>query len=112
MRLVVIRTLRQAGYEGQAISEACSGKEAFDLLERDSFDMILSDWNMPDMTGIELLNAIRAKGRTVTFGFVTSEGTPPMREEARQAGANFYVTKPFTADSLGRAMRGLETGHG
>lgn len=99
MRQIVIRTLRQAGYEWD-ISEAADGALALDLITEEQPDLVLSDWNMPNMTGIELLNALRASGDDVPFGFVTSEGSPEMRAQAADAGALFLIAKPFTPDSF------------
>jgi two-component system, chemotaxis family, chemotaxis protein CheY len=66
----------------------------------DAPDLVLSDWNMPNMTGIESLRAIRAAGSDVTFGFVTSEGSEEMRATAAEAGAAFLIAKPFTPESF------------
>jgi two-component system chemotaxis response regulator CheY len=59
---------------------------------------------MPEMTGIELLQALRGAGKTVTFGFITSETTPEMRERAIAAGAQFFLAKPFTADEVSQIL--------
>ena len=66
--------------------------------------MVLSDWNMPGMDGIDLLESLRSRGSTVKLGFVTSESTPEMYDRAIAAGARFLVTKPFTPASLERAL--------
>jgi two-component system chemotaxis response regulator CheY len=100
MRAIVTRTLRQAGYAGHDLVEAANGTEALDLVEAESPDLVLSDWNMPEMTGIELLETLRGRGRDVPFGFVTSEGSPEMRERAASAGARFLIAKPFTAETF------------
>ncbi|WP_342666146.1 response regulator [Phycicoccus jejuensis] len=63
-------------------------------------DLVLSDWNMPEMTGIEFLVALRAAGDATPFGFITSEGSSLMRGQALQAGALFLIGKPFTAESF------------
>ena len=99
MRQIVIRTLRQAGYDWD-ITEAADGALALEVVTEEQPDLVLSDWNMPNMTGIELLRALRAGGDVVPFGFVTSEGSPEMRAEAEAAGALFLVAKPFTAESF------------
>jgi len=70
--------------------------------------VVLSDWNMPQMSGIELLTTLQAEGCEAVFGFVTSESTPEMHERARSGGARFLVTKPFTSHSLGRALEALQ----
>jgi two-component system, chemotaxis family, chemotaxis protein CheY len=105
MRMIVKRALAStSAYAGADIVEACDGREALGLIGSEQPDVVLSDWNMPEMTGIELLESLQAQGTTVTFGFVTSESTPEMYDRAMAAGARFLVTKPFTADSLERAL--------
>jgi len=104
MRQIVKRTLRQAGYADAEVSEAENGQEALTAITAEAPDLVLSDWNMPEMTGIELLVALRAKGHAVPFGFVTSEGSPEMRAKAESAGALFLVAKPFTPDSFREAL--------
>ncbi len=107
MRQIVIRTLRQAGYDGHELIEAGNGAEALDLVQSQAPDLVLSDWNMPEMTGIELLRALRAAGHQVPFGFVTSEGTPEMREIAASSGALFLIAKPFTEDTFKEHLDGV-----
>ena len=104
MRMIVVRTLRQAGFEGHQISEAADGREAFDAVAQARPDLVLSDWNMPNMTGIELIHALRRAGDETPFGFVTSEGSAEMRERAEAAGALFLIAKPFNADTFRDAL--------
>jgi two-component system chemotaxis response regulator CheY len=103
MRRIVVRTLRQAGFDAD-VTEVTDGREAYEAALSDTPDLVLSDWNMPNMTGIESLRAIRAAGSDVTFGFVTSEGSDAMRATAEQAGAAFLITKPFTPESFREAL--------
>src|SRR3954452_8721083 len=107
MRQIVIRTLRQAGYDDHDIIQAENGREAFELVGAEQPDLVLSDWNMPEMTGLECLEALRASGSRVPFGFVTSEGSPEMREKAANAGAIFLIAKPFNEDNLKAALDGV-----
>jgi len=100
MRQIVTRTLRQAGYDGHDLVEAADGQEALDKALAEKPDLVLSDWNMPQLTGVEVLRQLRANGVQVPFGFITSEGSPEMRKVAEAAGALFLVTKPFTADTF------------
>jgi two-component system chemotaxis response regulator CheY len=100
MRMIVRRTLRQAGFEGLNEMEASNGREALSLVESGSPDLVLCDWNMPEMTGLELLQELKGRGHSVKFGFVTSESTPEMLATAFQAGAHFLITKPFTAEKF------------
>ena len=99
MRLIVMRTLRQAGFTCE-VTEAADGKQALEAIRSAPPDLVLSDWNMPEMTGIELLEALRAEGSRVKVGFVTTEGTAEMRARAMSAGALFLIAKPFTADQF------------
>lgn len=99
MRQIVIRTLRQAGYDWE-VREAADGVAAFEAVQADEPDVVLSDWNMPGMTGLELLQSLRAAGFATPFGFVTSEGSAQMRAQAQAAGALFLIAKPFTAESF------------
>ena len=107
MRQIVIRTLRQAGYDDHDIVEAEDGAVALAKVGSERPDLILSDWNMPNMTGIECLEALRASGSQVPFGFVTSEGSPEMREKAANAGALFLIAKPFTEETFRDALDGV-----
>ncbi len=110
MRMIVVRTLRQAGFGGHSIEEAGNGVEALVKIRAAPPDIILSDWNMPEMNGIELLKTLKAEGSKIKFGFVTSEGTPDMRHLAAESGALFLVTKPFTPESFKGALSEHITG--
>ena len=105
MRMIVIRTLRQAGFGGHDLVEAVNGAEGLAALGKEAFDLVLSDWNMPQMNGIDFLRAARAAGNNVPFGFVTSEGTAAMRQQATDAGASFLIAKPFTAESFESTLK-------
>ena len=98
MRQIVVRTLRQAGFGDHDLIEATNGREAFEMAKSQNPDLVLSDWNMPEMTGIEVLRQLRAAGNAVKFGFVTSESTPEMKDQADAAGALFFIVKPFSAE--------------
>ncbi len=100
MRMIVTRTLRQAGFSGHDIVEATNGREALESAESDAPDLVLSDWNMPEMTGIEFLTRLRSAGHAMPFGFITSETAQEMRELATSAGALFLIAKPFTSDDF------------
>ena len=107
MRQIVIRTLRQAGYDEAEVTEAGDGREACALVASERPDVVLSDWNMPNMTGIECLQALRGSGSQVPFGFVTSEGSAEMREKAANAGALFLIAKPFNEDTFKEVLDGV-----
>ena len=100
MRMIIRRSLTQIGLNDVEVKEATNGEEAVGRLQDEQFDLVLADWNMPQMTGIDLLKSIRAKGNGVSFGFITSEGTDESRQEALDAGALFLLVKPFTPEAL------------
>ena len=105
MRMIVKRTLRQAGYDRLTLAEAADGREAFETIKVDRPDLVLSDWNMPTMSGLDLLRTLRRAGDEVPFGFVTSEGSEDMRLMAHKAGALFLIAKPFTEETFRDALR-------
>lgn len=100
MRMIVVRTLRQAGFGGHEVVEAENGREALALVTAHEPGLILSDWNMPGMTGLDLLATLRLRGDTTPFCFVTSEGSDEMRERATSAGAMGLIAKPFTVEAF------------
>ena len=104
MRMIITRALRQAGYGHHTLEQASNGAEALQAIRTAAPDIVLSDWNMPDMSGIQLLEALRADGVQLTFGFVTAEGSPEIRKAAMAAGALFLITKPFTVESFQEAL--------
>lgn len=104
MRQIVTRTLRQAGLDGHEVVEAADGRQALDLALSEQPDLIISDWNMPELTGVEVLRKLRAAGNEVTFGFVTSECTPEMQQQAEAAGAKFFIVKPFTPERFDEVL--------
>jgi len=105
MRMIVRRTLKQAGFGSYEVDEATNGAEAFNLIKKgEPPRLVLSDWNMPDMSGYELLTKLREEQIRVPFAMITTEGTPEMRAKAAKAGALFLIQKPFTPEELARAV--------
>ena len=104
MRQIVARALRQAGYGHCEVIEAVDGQDALLKVHTEDPDLVLSDWSMPRMTGLDLLSTLRRTGDRRPFGFVTSEATSPIRRTAERAGAQFLLAKPFTADALREAL--------
>jgi len=102
MRRIVRNLLVELGFSGPLIQEADDGANAMVMLKSQPFDMVVTDWNMPNMTGIDLLRAIRAeaslKGLPVLM--VTAENNRDQIIAAAQAGVNGYIVKPFTAATL------------
>lgn len=107
MRLIIMRTLRQAGFGQHTLEEAANGVEALDVIRAKPPDLVLSDWNMPEMNGLELLQAIKAEELSVRLGFITAEGTGEMRKLALSEGALFLITKPFTVESFSDALSSI-----
>ncbi len=100
MRRIVKNVLRQIGFSD--IVEAENGQDALTKLKAGGFGLVVSDWNMPVMQGIELLRAVRADTelKTIPFLMVTAEAQKENLIEAVQAGVSNYVVKPFTAEVL------------
>jgi two-component system chemotaxis response regulator CheY len=109
MRMIVIRTLRQAGFVGHTITEAENGHLGLEAARRLDPDLVLSDWNMPVMNGLDFLKALRASGSTAPFCFITSEGSEEMRTTAAQAGALGLIAKPFTPEAFESALATVVT---
>ncbi|WP_425468222.1 chemotaxis response regulator CheY [Reinekea thalattae] len=100
MRRIVKNLLRDLGFTNT--QEADDGATAWPMLQSGDFDFVVTDWNMPGMTGIELLGHIRADERLKSMPvlMVTAEAKRDQIVAAAQAGVNGYVVKPFTAAAL------------
>jgi two-component system chemotaxis response regulator CheY len=100
MRRIVRNLLKELGFNNA--DEAEDGVAALQKLRNSKFDFVVSDWNMPNMTGLELLKAIRADAdlKHLPVLMVTAEAKKENIIEAAQAGASGYVVKPFTAATL------------
>jgi len=104
MRRIIKNILRQLGFTN--IIEADDGTTAWETLNKDKIDFVISDWNMPKMTGLELLRKVRsseAYGAT-PFLMVTAEAQQENIIEAVQAKVSNYIVKPFTAETLGQKI--------
>lgn len=104
MRRIIGRTLRQVGLDDLHVVEANDGHEGFRQVTAECPDLVLSDWGLPELSGLDLLHAMRASGDRTPFGFVTVEGSDAVRAAATAAGAQFLLTKPFTAEALREAL--------
>ena len=100
MRRIVRNILKQLGYVN--ILEADDGSTALETLRKEKIDFIISDWNMPQMTGIELLKAVRSseEWKNIPFLMVTAEGQKENVIEAIKFKVNNYIVKPFTPENL------------
>jgi two-component system chemotaxis response regulator CheY len=104
MRRIVRNLLKELGFTN--VDEAEDGQVALHKLKTQHFDFIVSDWNMPNMTGIELLKAVRADQQIkhLPFMMITAEAKRENIIEAAMAGASGYIVKPFTAATLEEKM--------
>jgi two-component system chemotaxis response regulator CheY len=100
MRRIVKNVLKQIGFTN--ILEADDGSTALAVLQQDKIDLIISDWNMPKVTGLDLLKAVRSDEsmKGTPFLMVTAEAQKDNVIQAVQAGVSNYVVKPFTAEAL------------
>lgn len=98
MRKIIIRSLNAVGVTDTV--EAANGQEAVDIFATQEFDMVLTDWNMPEKSGLEVLQEIRATGSQVPVIMVTTESQKGQVLAAIQAGVTDYLTKPFEQDQL------------
>lgn len=100
MRRIIKNILKQLGFHN--VAEADDGMAALEMLRKEKIDFVISDWNMPKMTGIELLKAIRADEslKQIPLLMVTAEAQRENVIEAAKAGANNYIVKPFTSETL------------
>jgi two-component system chemotaxis response regulator CheY len=98
MRKIILRALLAVGIKD--VTEASDGVQAIELFKPGEFDMVLTDWNMPGKTGLEVLKAIRALDTKIPVIMVTTEAERTRVMEAIQAGISDYLVKPFTSDTL------------
>lgn len=107
MRRIVKNVLRQIGFTN--ISEADDGKAALKVLKEEKFDLILCDWNMPEMSGLEVLKQMKSDDelKKIPFVMVTAEAQKDHIIEAVKAGVNSYIVKPFTAETIGEKLKKL-----
>lgn len=104
MRRIIKNILRQLGFTN--IIEADDGSTAWETLTKDKIDFVISDWNMPNMPGIELLRKVRSSEEYASLPFlmVTAEAQQENIIEAVQAKVSNYIVKPFTAETLGQKI--------
>lgn len=101
MQLAINAALSRAGHDVTVVND---GRRALDALEHDSFDLIVSDQRMPEMTGQELLAELQRREMTVPFIMITAHGTVTDAVEAMQLGASDFITKPFSVEDLERTV--------
>ncbi len=105
MRKIIKNNLKGMGFNN--IVEAENGQKALEALKKEKLGLIISDWNMPMMSGIELLKAVRGDAglKSIPFVMVTAEGQKDNVMEAAKAGVSNYVVKPFTPDTFSEKLQ-------
>ncbi|MGB7327770.1 MAG: response regulator [Rubripirellula sp.] len=98
MRKIILRALNAIGVTD--VSEAADGEQGLALFNEEPFELVLTDWNMPVMNGLDMLKAIRATGSKVPVIMITTESEQGRVLEAIQSGATNYMVKPFEQDQL------------
>ena len=108
MRAMILRMLSRLGFRN--VDEAESGEAALTKLRARNYALIISDWHMAPMSGLDLLRSVKQLAGSNRFVFVTSERTWTHQTTAKLDGADAYITKPFTLDTLRRKLEAvLET---
>jgi two-component system chemotaxis response regulator CheY len=100
MRRIIINTLNKVGYTDCA--EAANGREGVERLATTTVDLVITDWNMPEMSGIDFIRSVRANAATKDLPvlMVTTNAAKDDIVEALRAGVNSYVVKPFTPETI------------
>jgi two-component system chemotaxis response regulator CheY len=109
MRQIIKNNLKQLGFELENLLDAEDGEDAWQKINQSEMDLVISDWNMPRMTGIDFLKAIRADEalKELPFLMVPSEADKGKIREAVKAGVNQYIVKPFNANQLEEKIRDI-----
>ncbi len=102
MRSIIIRTIKASGFTDAEFLEAGNGKEALDVLNNEWLDLVITDYNMPDMNGMELIQEMKKDDilNAIPVLVVTTEGSKQKVEEFIEKGAAGYVKKPFTPEAI------------
>jgi two-component system chemotaxis response regulator CheY len=105
MRRIIINTLSRIGYTN--VVEAEHGKAGLEKLAQGGVEMIITDWNMPEMDGLEFVGAVRGSDGSIPILMVTTNAAKEDIVSALQAGVNNYVVKPFTPETLKEKIESL-----
>jgi len=102
MRAVIKKVVKASGFDVGSLYEAANGREALGVLKDSWIDLILTDYNMPDMDGLELLEAIKKDEilKEIPVVMITTEGSQQRIQTFMDKGAAAYVKKPFTPDEI------------
>jgi two-component system chemotaxis response regulator CheY len=105
MRRIIINTLSRIGYTN--VVEADHGKSGLEKLAQGGVEMIITDWNMPEMDGLEFVGVVRSSDGNIPILMVTTNAAKEDIVSALQAGVNNYVVKPFTPETLKEKIESL-----
>lgn len=105
MRRIIINTLSRIGYTD--VVEGENGKNGLEKLGQGGVEMIITDWNMPEMDGLEFVKTVRTQNPSIPILMVTTNAAKEDIVEALQAGVNNYVVKPFTPETLKEKIESL-----
>ncbi len=100
MRKIIKWTIRQAEMHADEILEASCSEDALLLSETKNPDLVITDWNMPEMGGLEFLKALRNSRNTVRFGFVVTQTSANICNLAKDAGADFIISNPSSSNTF------------
>lgn len=102
MRAVIKKMIKASGFDVGEFYEAATGREALDILDQQWLDLVLSDYNMPDMNGLEMLKAMKENDmlKDIPVIMITTEGSSQRIEEFIKTGVNAYIKKPFTPEQI------------
>jgi two-component system chemotaxis response regulator CheY len=109
MRAIVRSLLTQIGFSVPNLTEADNGETALNKLHEMNFGLIISDWNMVPMSGLDLLRKVRSEAslKAIPFIMVTAESKPENVAAAKAAGVSNYIVKPFTAETLSKKLEAV-----
>jgi two-component system chemotaxis response regulator CheY len=106
MRKIIKKNIKESGLLVDEFADAGDGKQALDVVSHDNIDLILCDWNMPNMSGLEFVKTLRSLNlpKKIPVVVITTEGSDSKKSEAKESGADGYLTKPFTPEQLRNAL--------
>ncbi len=107
MRKIIKKRIKESGLIVDEFADAGDGKQALDVISHDNIDLVLCDCNMPNMSGLEFVKTLRSLNlpRKIPVVMITTEGSDSKKIEARESGADGYLTKPFKPDQLRDTLR-------
>jgi two-component system chemotaxis response regulator CheY len=106
MRSVIIKTIKASGFGTSSFLQAENGVEALEVLQTEWLDIVITDYNMPEMNGIELINEMQNDDiyKKIPVLFITTEGSITMTSEFKKSGAAGYIKKPFTPEEIKKKL--------